>query len=217
MTNVFISIAILMVVLIMGTSIPFAFGAGMIYLYFSLHGTFATGLPVGFNGINTAILLAIPTFVMAGGFIERGRIGDQLVSFLYMIIGKIRGGLCLVVAYASAVFGAISGSAAATNSCIGSVMAPRLKAAGYSDALSAAVIASSAPLGLLIPPSSMMIMYAWLSGESVLTCFVCTVVPGVLLATLIGIVGIVIAKHEGVQPASDYVPLISREGERGPE
>ena len=126
MIHVGIAIAILMGSLLLGVSIPFAFGAGTIYMYTMLGGTFATTLPVGFNGINTMVLLAIPTFIMAGGFIEKGKVGDELVSVVEMLVGRFRGGLMLAVSYASAIFGAICGSAAATCSCIGSIMAPKL-------------------------------------------------------------------------------------------
>ena len=212
MIHVGIAIAILMGSLLLGVSIPFAFGAGTIYMYTMLGGTFATTLPVGFNGINTMVLLAIPTFIMAGGFIEKGKVGDELVSVVEMLVGRFRGGLMLAVSYASAIFGAICGSAAATCSCIGSIMAPKLKMAGYSKGLSAALISSSAPLGLLIPPSSLMIMYAWVSGESVLACFLSTVIPGVCLATLLGVVGMILAQREGVQPLENWVPIYSAPG-----
>lgn len=212
MIHVGIAIAILMGSLLLGVSIPFAFGAGTIYMYTMLGGTFATTLPVGFNGINTMVLLAIPTFIMAGGFIEKGKVGDELVSVVEMLVGRFRGGLMLAVSYASAIFGAICGSAAATCSCIGSIMAPKLKMAGYSKGLSAALISSSAPLGLLIPPSSLMIMYAWVYGESVLACFLSTVIPGVCLATLLGVVGMILAQREGVQPLENWVPIYSAPG-----
>ena len=92
MIHVGIAIAILMGSLLLGVSIPFAFGAGTIYMYTMLGGTFATTLPVGFNGINTMVLLAIPTFIMAGGFIEKGKVGDELVSVVEMLVGRFRGG-----------------------------------------------------------------------------------------------------------------------------
>ena len=95
MIHVGIAIAILMGSLLLGVSIPFAFGAGTIYMYTMLGGTFATTLPVGFNGINTMVLLAIPTFIMAGGFIEKGKVGDELVSVVEMLVGRFRGGLML--------------------------------------------------------------------------------------------------------------------------
>lgn len=212
MIHVYIAIGVLMVCLLTGVAIPFAFGAGAIYLYYTLGGTFASSLPVGFNGISSMVLLAIPTFIMAGGFIEHGKIGDQLVGFLDMIVGKIRGGLMLVVSLSSAVFGAICGSGSATCSCIGAIMAPRLKKAGYNEGLSAALVASSAPLGLLIPPSSLMIMYAWVSGESVLSCFLCTVVPGICLALLLGIVGIVMARIQKVPATDDWTPIYTKRG-----
>ena len=86
MIHVGIAIAILMGSLLLGVSIPFAFGAGTIYMYTMLGGTFASTLPVGFNGINTMVLLAIPTFIMAGGFIEKGKVGDELVSVVEMLL-----------------------------------------------------------------------------------------------------------------------------------
>lgn len=91
MIHVGIAIAILMGSLLLGVSIPFAFGAGTIYMYTMLGGTFASTLPVGFNGINTMVLLAIPTFIMAGGFIEKGKVGDELVSVVEMLVGRFRG------------------------------------------------------------------------------------------------------------------------------
>ncbi len=214
MIHVLIAIAVLMLSLLLGVSIPFAFGAGTIYMYYMLGGTFAATLPVGFNGINTMVLLAIPTFIMAGGFIERGRIGDELVSVVELFVGRFRGGLMLAVSYASAIFGAICGSAAATCSCIGSIMAPKLKKAGYDEGTAAALISSSAPLGLLIPPSSLMIMYAWVSGESVLACFLCTVIPGICLATLLGIVGMILARRKGAQALDNWTPVYSALGLR---
>lgn len=125
MIHVGIAIAILMGSLLLGVSIPFAFGAGTIYMYTMLGGTFATTLPVGFNGINTMVLLAIPTFIMAGGFIEKGKVGDELVSVVEMLVGRFRGGLMLAgCPMPPAIFGAICGSAAATCSCIAPLWLP---------------------------------------------------------------------------------------------
>ena len=200
MIHVGIAIAILMGSLLLGVSIPFAFGAGTIYMYTMLGGTFATTLPVGFNGINTMVLLAIPTFIMAGGFIEKGKVGDELVSVVEMLVGRFRGGLMLAVSYASAIFGAICGSASCHLQLYRLHYGSQAEDGRLQQRTLRALISSSAPLGLLIPPSSLMIMYAWVSGESVLACFLSTVIPGVCLATLLGVVGMILAQREGVHP-----------------
>ena len=92
-------------------------------------------------------------------------------------------------------FGSISGSAAATLTCIGGVMLPRLERANYPKGFSAALISNAAPLGLPIPPSSIQIIYAWVTRQSVLKCFLATVVPGIVLVFLLCLVNFVMMRH----------------------
>ncbi|MEG0378034.1 MAG: TRAP transporter large permease subunit, partial [Eubacterium sp.] len=148
--EILLSIVILIVTLVIGTPVPASFGAAVAYLAISLGHTTGSLLPVGFSKLNTVVLLAIPLFILAGGLIEKGKIGKALVEFVEIFVGKIKGGLGLVTVISCAVFGAISGSAAATLSCIGSIMYPKLKEAKYEEGFAAALIANAAPLGLLI-------------------------------------------------------------------
>lgn len=113
-----------------------------------------------------------------------------------MLLGRIRGGLSGASVVASAMFGAISGSGAATLTCIGSVMMPHLRKAKYPDGFSAALLVAASPLGLLIPPSSAQLIYAWLTQQSVLKCFLATVVPGIIVASLLVVINLIMMRKQ---------------------
>ncbi len=179
---VLLGILVLIVMIVIGVSIPFAFGATLVYFFAIMGGSSATTISVGFSQLNSLVLLAIPMFVIAGGVIEKGKLGDALINFIDMFIGHIKGGLGAVSVITSAIFGAITGSCAACLSCIGSIMIPKLRKAGYDDGFATALLVNAGPLGLLIPPSADQILYAWSANVSVLACFLSTVIPGIILA-----------------------------------
>ena len=200
---------LLCVVLVIGLPVPFAFGAVMIYFAIFTDTDPVSFMVSGHWKMNNLVLLAIPLFIMAGALMEKGKIAAPMVHLAELFVGRIRGGLPAAAILASAVFGAISGSAAATLTCIGSVMLPRLRAANYPEGYSAALIANAAPLGLLIPPSSIQIIYAWITRTSVLKCFLATIVPGLILITLLCILNfILMAKQTGIktEPAPENLP-----------
>jgi C4-dicarboxylate transporter, DctM subunit len=179
------SLIVLCIMLIIGVGLPFAFGAVLLLLgVFGGHDV-AGFFPAGHWRLNTVVLLAIPLFILAGGFMERGKIAAPLIHLAELFVGHIRGGLSAAAVLASGIFGSISGSAAATVSCIGSIMAPHLRRANYPLGMSSALIVAASPLGLLIPPSSSTILYAWVIRVSVLKCFLATVVPGLILIALL--------------------------------
>lgn len=182
---VFIALCVL---LIIGLPVPFAFGAILLYLGWIAETDIANFLSSGHWRMNNIVLLAIPLFILAGAIMNRGKLAEPLVDLASLFLGWFRGGLSAAAVLASAVFGSISGSAAATLTCIGSVMLPRLERQNYPKGFSAALIANAAPLGLLIPPSSIQIIYAWVTRQSVLKCFLATVVPGLILIVLMCIV-----------------------------
>lgn len=171
---------------------------------------FSDDIAIGYGNMYSLVLLAIPLFIIAGSIIERGKIGDALVGFIDMFIGHIKGGVGVVAVIACAVFGAISGSAAATLSCIGSIMVEKLRKAGYDEGFLTALLVNSGPLGLLIPPSADQILYAWSAGVSVLACFLSTVVPGLILVTLLCVVNLVYAKSNQKIVAQERVHILSR-------
>ncbi len=185
MTEVLIGIGVLIVCLVIGMPIPFSFGATVIWLAFSLDYQTDFLLSAAYGQINSVVLLAMPLFILAGGIMEKSKIGEALIGVVESFTGRIRSGLGAVSVVTSAIFGSISGSASATLSCIGAMMQPRLLAAGYERGYVASLLAAACPLGLLIPPSSAQILYAWSSNTSVLACFLATVGPGILLVILL--------------------------------
>lgn len=191
-----IALLILLIMLVIGMPIPLAFlaSAGSICLLGDYAPSFL--MVFGYNKINSILLLTIPLFVLAGSIMDHGGIGEKLIGTVEKRVGKIKGSLGIVAIISCAVFGAVSGSSSATLSCIGSIMTPRLKENGYPDGLIGAILASSGVLGILIPPSMLMILYAWSSGQSVLACFLATVFPGILLIILMSLVNYWYAKKD---------------------
>ena len=186
--------ALLSALLLAGLSVPFAFGAALLYLGFAAETDVATFLASGLWRMSNIVLLAIPLFILAGAIMNRGRLAEPLVDLASLITGRIRGGLSAASVLASALFGSISGSAAATLTCIGSIMLPRLARANYPKGFTAALMANAAPLGLLIPPSSFQIVYAWVARQPVLKCFLATVVPGLILILLLCLLNFVMMR-----------------------
>lgn len=198
--TVAIAIGLLVLTLFIGVPIPFAFFSSGAYIIFS--GGYDPGflLPYGFAKMNSVVLLTIPLFIMAGVVMDRGGIGEKLVDVVDLIAGRIRGGLGVVMVITCAIFGSVSGSSSATVSCIGSIMMPKLKKAGYPVGHAAALLASSGVLGILIPPSMLMILYAWMGNQSVLACFLAAFVPGLILTTLLSLVNLfLLRKNKNIE------------------
>lgn len=179
------AVFVLIVVLLLGVPIPFAFFASSLVIVVGGGYDYTFLLPYGFSKVSSLILVAIPLFILAGTLMEKSGIGEGLINLVEMFVGRVKGGLGAVMVISCALFGAISGSGFATLSCIGTIMLPRMAAAGYPRGVSAALISSAALLGLLIPPSLNMIIYAFIGGQSVLACFLSTVIPGIILVILL--------------------------------
>ncbi|GAB1477262.1 TRAP transporter large permease [Bacillota bacterium] len=190
-----IAFFILIIAMAIGIPIPLSFLISAAYI--CLTGGYGTNMlfAFGFNRMNSILLLTIPLFVLAGAIIDRGGIGEKLIEGLQKICKDSKAALGTVTIISCAVFGAVSGSASATLSCIGSIMTPRLKENGYPDGLIGGILASSGVLGIMIPPSILMILYAWSTGASVLGCFLATIVPGVILIILFSLVNAYLIKR----------------------
>lgn len=201
MEFVVIGIGILVLCLVIGMPIPFSFATTFIWLAFSLDYQTDFLLSAGYNQLNSVVLLAIPLFILAGGIMEKSKIGTALIGVVETFTGHMRSSLGMISVVACAIFGSISGSASATLSCIGSMMEPRMTAAGYDKGYTASLLAAACPLGLLIPPSSAQILYAWSSNQSVLACFLATVGPGILLTILLCITNAVIVRRMNIKVA----------------
>ncbi|SNY54340.1 TRAP transporter, DctM subunit [Arsukibacterium tuosuense] len=150
------------------------------------------------GGINSFALLAIPFFILSGLIMGRGGIAKRLIECAMALIGMLPGGLALVNVVSCMFFGAISGSAVAATSAIGSFMLPEMKKQGYDVNYSAAVTAAAATTGMLIPPSNILIVYAIASGGvSIAALFIAGYLPGILLGISLMIVCAGYAKIKG--------------------
>lgn len=208
----FLSLIMLLVTLLIGVPVPLVFfGTAMLLFFASGSYELSFLLSSGVNKASTTLLFAIPLFIMAGGIMQRGNIGSQLISLVELGVGRIKGGLGVVGVVASAMFGSVTGSACATISCIGTIMFPKLKASGIPRGHAAALMANASILGMLIPPSGIMILYAWLSGQSVLACFLSTVIPGITLAVLLSIINVVLLRNNPNVKTGD--PVLRAPGE----
>lgn len=135
------------------------------------------------TGIDSFSLLAIPFFVLAGELMKQGGIANRLINLANSLIGRLPGGLAYVNVLAAMLFGAVSGSAVAAASAIGSIMTDRMEDEGYPRTMSASINITSSTTGLLIPPSNILIVYALASGgtASVAALFIAGYLPGILV------------------------------------
>jgi len=135
---------------------------------------------VMYNGATNFPLLAIPLFILAGAIMNTSGISRRLIAFASALLGFVRGGLAMVNVGTSLFFAEISGSAVADVAALGSVLIPAMRRKGYPGAFAAAITSSSASLAIIIPPSIPMILYAVMSGSSVVQLFVAGIIPGLL-------------------------------------
>ncbi|MBU1835096.1 MAG: TRAP transporter large permease [Alphaproteobacteria bacterium] len=134
-----------------------------------------------YNGMDSFPLMALPFFMLAGEIMNRGGITMRLVEFSQAFIGHLRGGLAHVNILSSFLFAGMSGSAVADVSALGSTLIPAMEQNGYTRRFAAAITAASSVIGPIIPPSGIMIIYAYVMGESVAALFLAGIVPGILI------------------------------------
>ncbi|MEM6262496.1 MAG: TRAP transporter large permease [Bacteroidota bacterium] len=162
------------------------------------------------TGLDSFTLLAIPFFILAGQLMNQGGVAKRLVDFAKALVGWLPGGLGLVNIIACILFGAISGSAVAAASAIGSFMHPRMTKEGYDPAFSAAINLSSATTGLVIPPSNVLIVYSLASGGvSIGALFLAGYIPGLLVGVMLMAVVMFISVKRGYPRAkANFRPLL---------
>ena len=147
-----------------------------------------------FGGINQFPLLAIPMFILAGEIMNHGGITLRLVTFAKTLVGHLRGGLAHVNIVSSMLFAGLSGSAVADTSALGSILIPAMEKDGYTRRFAAAVTASSSVIGPVIPPSIIMVVYAYIMGVSVGGLFAAGFVPGLMMGVGLMVVNSILAR-----------------------
>jgi len=150
------------------------------------------------SGLDSFTLLAIPFFILAGNIMNRGGIAMRLIAFAQVLGGRLPGALAHCNVIANMMFGSISGSAVAAAAAVGGVMAPLQRREGYDPAFAAAVNIASCPTGLLIPPSTTLIVYSLITGgTSIAALFVAGYLPGILMGLGLMVVAGIIARRRG--------------------
>ena len=186
--NAFIILTLLVVLMLTGMPISISLGLTVLSFLF-----FMTEVPIEsvalklFTGIEKFEIMAIPFFILAGNFLTHGGVARRMIAFATSMVGHWHGGLGLGGVLACALFAAVSGSSPATVVAIGSILMPAMVKAGFPKAFGAGVITTSGALGILIPPSIVMVMYSVSTNTSVGALFMAGVVPGAVLAFLLGL------------------------------
>lgn len=200
---------ILMCLLVVGVPVPLAFAAAVLFLFtMGDYGSATFLVSAGFSKLSSVVLIALPLFVIAGTIMSQGGIAGRLVDLADSIFGRLRGGLGIVVVITTAIFGAISGMSSSAVAAIGNIMIPRMVERGYDRGYAAALVANSAVLALLIPPSASMIIYGWVSGTSITACFLAPVIPGFMLISLFLFWNRVLTRN---MPVVQHEPVTARE------
>jgi C4-dicarboxylate transporter DctM subunit len=148
-----------------------------------------------FTGIESFEIMAVPFFILAGSFLTHGGVARRMIAFATSLVGHLHGGLGLAGVLACAMFAAISGSSAATVMAIGSILLPAMTKQGFPNKFGAGVITTSGSLGILVPPSVVIVLYSVSTNTSVGKMFIAGIVPGILLAVLLGTVTWFIARR----------------------
>ncbi|MDI5891614.1 TRAP transporter large permease [Halomonas rhizosphaerae] len=184
--------AILLLLVLMGLGVPVAwsFAGVLTYLAVAYDANLDTLMMQGFRSVDSVILIALPLFVLTGYLMQSGGIASRLVTFIETLVGRRRGGMGASMVLASGVFGAIAGTATAAVASIGTIMIGPLEQRGYPRGYASALLGISSLLGILIPPSITMILFAVVTRQSVAALFAATVGPALLL-----IVGLILANR----------------------
>jgi C4-dicarboxylate transporter DctM subunit len=159
-----------------------------------------------FHTMQVYPLLAVPFFVLAGAFMTTGGVARRMIAFANSLVGHFRGGLAMAALLASAFFAAVSGSAPATVVAVGSVMIGGMVASGYTRGFAAGVICNSGTLGILIPPSLVMVVYGAITESSIGKLFIAGILPGILLTFVMMMTIVVIARRQNM-PRQERVPF----------
>lgn len=179
---------LLLSLMLTGMPVSIALGLTVLTFLFTL-----TQVPIAsvalklFTGIEKFEIMAIPFFIVAGNFLTHGGVARRMIAFATSMVGHFHGGLGLAAVLACALFAAVSGSSPATVVAIGSVILPAMVAQGYPPRFGAGVVTTSGALGILIPPSIAMVIYAVSTNTSIGQLFIAGIIPGICLALLLAL------------------------------
>lgn len=197
---------ILLLCLLTGMPIAFALGLSSIstILMFSNDSLASIALKLFEAESEHYTLLAIPFFILSSTFLSTGGVANRIINFAIDCVGWIRGGLAMASVMACMIFAAVSGSSPATVAAIGSIVIVGMVKAGYPEEMAAGVITNAGTLGILIPPSIVMLVYAAATEESAARLFMAGLIPGLMMGTMLMIIIYFVARFKGL-PAQPWV------------
>lgn len=184
LASFFVGLGLLVLLLLISIPIPFVFGGVVAYMSAATATGMKSLMVWTLPQMCSFVLLASPLFVVAGTLMGGSGIATRLLDFIDLFIGHIKGGLGAVACVTCALIGAISGSGFTGVAATGPILIPRMVEQGYPRGFATALVTSASILGLLIPPSVIMVIYGWVTETSILACFLSTLIPGVLICFL---------------------------------
>ena len=188
----------LAVLLAFGVPIAYSVGLSAMAYFFIFEPGLAQILPQRMmSGMNSFVLIALPLFILMGLTMNAATITQRLIDISLIFVGRLRGGLGLVNVSASMIFGGISGSSASDVASIGSVLIPEMRRRGYPAGFAAGITVASSTMGMIIPPSVVMVIYAVVAQESVGRLFLGGAVPGIMIGLFQLMLVFIIASRQG--------------------
>jgi tripartite ATP-independent transporter DctM subunit len=172
----------LLIFLILGIPVAYSLGLSALSYFVVFHPELLIILPQRFfSGLNMYALIALPLFILMGLLMNKTKITSRLIDFSLLFVGRFRGGLGLVNVFASMIFGGISGSSASDTASIGAVLIPEMEKRGYPKSFATGITVASSTMGMIIPPSIPMVLYAIIAEESVGKLFLGGLIPGLMI------------------------------------
>ncbi len=205
--GIFLDLAILVGLLLLGVPAPFAFMAALVFLVYTYGFEPGAQLPMAFHKLKSFTLLSVPFFIMLGGFMSLGGMADKLVAVAEALVGRIKGGLGAVTIIACAMVGAIAGTCSAAVASLGGIVVPQMEKQGYSRGYATGMLAVASVLGQLIPPSVPMILYGFVTYMPITACFLAGVGPGILTVVIYCIVNYFMVRNNPSIKVAPSIPF----------
>ncbi len=208
---ILLGLLLLSLLVFIAAGVPIAYSLGLAVLVYILSGDpqLLLVLPLRlFAGLDSYALMSLPLFILMGQVMNSAQITSRLIDFSMLVAGRLRSGLGLVNVLASMLFGGISGSSASDTASIGSVLIPEMQARGFRKEVAAGITVASSTMGMIIPPSIPMVLYAVVAQESVGKLFLGGVFPGILVGLLQMLLVLLLARGS-IEPDSQPVTLAS--------
>ncbi|MDD9962970.1 MAG: TRAP transporter large permease [Gammaproteobacteria bacterium] len=184
------------VFLVIGVPIAYALGLSSLLYFLIEQPSLAVVVPQRvFSGMNNYALISLPLFILMGQVMNSSGITARLIDLSMVVVGRLRGGLGLVNVFSSMVFGGISGSSTSDTASIGSVMIPEMRKRNYSASFASGITVASSTMGMIIPPSVPIVLYAIVAQESVGRLFLGGLMPGLMIGVLQIVIMMTIAQR----------------------